>query len=58
MLYDNTADPYQMKNLVKDPANKDLIEKFNTALIAWSKATGDDFPYETALKSYSAYPGA
>lgn len=58
VLYDNTTDPYQMKNLVKDPANKDLIEKFNAALIAWSKATGDDFPYETALKSYSTYPGA
>lgn len=58
VLYDNTADPYQMKNLVKEPANKDLIEKFNAALIEWGKATGDDFPYEKALKSYSAYPGA
>lgn len=57
-LYDNVADPYQMKNLVKDPASESLIESFNAALIAWSKSTGDSFPYETALKSYSSYPGA
>ncbi|WP_446743560.1 sulfatase family protein [Silvibacterium acidisoli] len=57
VLYDNVADPYQMKNLVQDPANKDMIAKFDAALIAWSKETGDDFPYESALKSYSSYPG-
>lgn len=47
-----------MKNLVKDPSNKKLIEKFDAALIAWSKSTDDNFPYETALKSYSTYPSA
>ena len=57
-LYDNTADPYQMKNLVRDPANKALIEKFDAALIAWSKSTGDSFPYQKALGSYSSYPSA
>jgi arylsulfatase A-like enzyme len=57
-LYDNAADPYQMKNLVRDPANKSLIEKFDAALIAWSKSTGDSFPYEKALSSYSSYPTA
>ena len=57
-LYDNVADPYQMKNLVKDPASKALIEKFEAALQAWSKSTGDDFPYATATQSYSSYPGA
>lgn len=55
-LYDNVADPYQRKNLVKDPANKALIEKLEKALIAWSKSTGDAFPYEKALGSYSSYP--
>lgn len=58
VLYNNTADPYQMKNLVKNPANKALIEKFDAALIAWSKSTGDTFPYEKALASYSSYPSA
>lgn len=55
-LYDNTADPYQLKNLVRDPAHKALIEKFDAALIAWSKSTGDSFPYEKVLGSYSSYP--
>lgn len=57
-LYDNIADPYQMKNLVKNPANKGLIEMFDNALIDWSHSTGDKFPYDTALKSYSSYPSA
>jgi len=55
-LYDNTADPYQMKNLVRDPAHKALIEKFDAALIAWSKSTGDSFPYDKVLGNYSSYP--
>jgi arylsulfatase A-like enzyme len=58
VLYDNIADPYQMKNVIKDPAQNDLIAKFDAALIAWSKATGDDFPYAKVLNSYSTYPGA
>ncbi len=57
-LYDNVADPYQMKNLVRDPAYKDLIEKFDKALIAWSESTGDTFPYAKVLNSYSSYPAA
>ena len=56
-LYDNVADPYQMKNLVKDPANKAMIEEFDAALRAWSKAAGDDFDYDKALAGYSSYPG-
>jgi arylsulfatase A-like enzyme len=56
-LYDNTADPYQMKNLVRDPAYKALIEKLDAALIAWSESTGDPFPYHKVLGSYSSYPG-
>ncbi len=57
-LYDNVKDPYQMKNLVKDPSSKDLIRKLEAALINWSKSTGDPFPYEKATTTYSAYPGA
>ncbi|HEX5284646.1 MAG TPA: sulfatase-like hydrolase/transferase [Bryocella sp.] len=57
-LFDNAADPYQMKNLVKEPANKAMIERFDKALIAWSKSCGDAFPYEQALGSYSSYPSA
>jgi arylsulfatase A-like enzyme len=57
-LYDNIADPYQMKNLVRDPSNQALIEKLDAALIAWSKSTGDSFPYDKALGAYSSYPAA
>lgn len=55
-LYDNVADPYQMKNLVSDPANKALIERFDARLIEWSRSTGDSFPYDKVLGSYSSYP--
>jgi hypothetical protein len=58
VLYDNVADPYQMKNLIHDPAHKNMIETFDAALIEWSKSTGDNFPYTKALQSYSSYPGA
>lgn len=57
VLYDNVRDPYQLKNLTSDPASKPMIEKFNAALLAWGKQTGDTFPYETAFKSVSSYPG-
>ena len=57
VLYDNVADPYQMNNLVKDPASKPLLDKFDAALIAWCKSTGDPFPFDTVLGSYSSYPG-
>jgi arylsulfatase A-like enzyme len=57
-LYDNVKDPYQMRNLVRDEASQGLIKKLEAALIAWSKSTGDPFPYEKALGSYSSYPGA
>ncbi|MES2391002.1 MAG: sulfatase [Acidobacteriota bacterium] len=57
-LYDNIADPYQMKNLVKDPAQRPLIDKLDAALMAWMKSTGDTFPYATAIQSWSTYPGA
>jgi hypothetical protein len=49
---------YQMKNLVRDAQCKELIDKLDAALIAWSKSTGDPFPYDQALRSYSSYPGA
>jgi arylsulfatase A-like enzyme len=57
-LYDNLTDPYQMNNLIKDPASQALIEKFEAALKSWSKSTGDPFPYEKATALYSSYPGA
>jgi arylsulfatase A-like enzyme len=57
-LYDNAADPYQMNNLIRDPASQPLIRKLESALRAWSKSTGDPFPYDQAIASYSSYPGS
>ncbi|HEY2039507.1 MAG TPA: sulfatase [Edaphobacter sp.] len=57
-LYDNVKDPYQMNNLVKDPSQQALIKKLEAALMEWSKATGDPFPYDKAIGSYSSYPSA
>jgi arylsulfatase A-like enzyme len=55
LLYDNVADPYQTKNLIKDPAHAALIAKFDAAVEDWMATTGDKFPYKNALKSYADY---
>jgi arylsulfatase A-like enzyme len=57
-LYDNVKDPYQMHNLVHDASQQPLIQRLEAALIAWSRSTGDPFPYKKAITAYSAYPGA
>lgn len=55
-LYDNEADPYQQKNLVKDPAHKDLIADFEIKIAAWMKSVGDKFPLAEAQKAYCDHP--
>ena len=55
-LYDNVADPSQEKNLIKDPSQAHLIATFDAAVTKWMEMTGDRFPYQDALKSYSDYP--
>ena len=32
LLFDNVADPYQMKNLIDDPEHKETADKFRTML--------------------------
>jgi arylsulfatase A-like enzyme len=56
-LYDNIADPYQKKNLVRDPSSQKLIHQLESALMEWSRSTGDPFPYKKAVGAYSSYPG-
>ncbi len=56
LLYDNVADPYQLKNLIHDPAQKPLIEKLDAAIEEWIKGSGDKFPYRDSLKSVSNFP--
>ena len=40
-LYDVKADPYQLKNLVKDPALKSVLSGMRKRHEAWTLATGD-----------------
>jgi arylsulfatase A-like enzyme len=55
-LYDNVADPYQMKNLVADESQKDLIHKLNGMIVEWQKTVGDTFPLEQTATKVSTYP--
>jgi len=55
LLYDNVADPYQLKNLVHDPAQRPLMDKLDAAILTWMKSVGDTFPYEENTKRYSTF---
>lgn len=41
MLFDDKADPYQMTNLVDDPAQADLVAELEARTQAWMARTGD-----------------
>jgi arylsulfatase A-like enzyme len=56
LLFDNFADPYQMNNLVNDPAQRPLMDRLDAAIMAWMKKTGDDFPYKENVKRISTFP--
>ncbi len=43
LLFDNVADPYQMKNLVEDPAHAAVCNQLDQQLTARLKATKDEF---------------
>jgi arylsulfatase A-like enzyme len=43
LLFDNTADPYQMKNLAADPAHKATIDRFHEMLAEKMKSLSDTF---------------
>jgi arylsulfatase A-like enzyme len=42
LLYDMENDPYQMKNLIDDPAYDEIRKTLDTQLNEWRKKTGDD----------------
>jgi hypothetical protein len=48
LLYDNVADPYQMKNLIDDKSQQALIESFDAKIEAWIHSVNDTFPYASA----------
>ena len=46
LLFNTAKDPYQMKNLVDDPASQSLLKEMDTRLAAVMKETGDSWGYE------------
>jgi arylsulfatase A-like enzyme len=51
LLYDNIADPYQMKNLVGDKSHQALMEKLDVEIEKWLHSVNDQFPYAAAKNS-------
>jgi len=43
LLYDNENDPYQLSNVVDDPAHAEVQERLDDELDAWLDGLGDDF---------------
>ena len=56
LLYDNVKDPYQQHNLIEDPSQKPLIDRYNTLIEGWLKEADDPFDLQTALAKRSAAP--
>ena len=47
VLFDDKADPHQMKNLAEDPAVKQLREKLDSQLAALMKKNGDSWSFNS-----------
>lgn len=47
LLFDNVADPFQMKNLVDEPAHRDRLETYRGMLKAKMAQLNDTFPAST-----------
>jgi choline-sulfatase len=43
-LYDLVNDPWELTNVVRDPANRDVVVAMQRRLLAWSIATEDARP--------------
>lgn len=48
--YDNREDPYQMRNLIDDPARASLRRELDGRVLGWLKKAEDPFPYERACR--------
>jgi hypothetical protein len=55
-LFDNVADPFQLKNLIDDPDQAELIRSLDAQIIAWLKSAGDPFPFSRAITQRSPLP--
>jgi arylsulfatase A-like enzyme len=54
-LYDNREDPYQLHNLIDDPARAKLSRDLDGLILDWLKLAHDPFPYETTRKTRSQF---
>lgn len=45
-LYDLEEDPYEVNNLVDDPAHRCVVEDLRRRLKTWRERTGDTIPLE------------
>jgi arylsulfatase A-like enzyme len=50
LLYDNLADPYQLRNLARDPGSAGIRRKLDRELSRWLERTSDDFAPEKEWK--------
>ena len=56
LLYDNRADPYQLNNLVDDPAYAEQVRTLDGKLSARLEALGDDFASGDEIVRREGYP--
>lgn len=56
LLFDNVNDPYQQRNLINDPSQKDLMAHFDKLIKAWLQEADDPFDYASAVGRTSAQP--
>jgi arylsulfatase A-like enzyme len=52
LLFDNVADPYQMKNLAEGPEHQQTMDRFRRMLDARMKAIGDTFEASTWYRDH------
>ncbi|HSS71494.1 MAG TPA: sulfatase [Casimicrobiaceae bacterium] len=54
-LYDNKEDPYQMRNLIDDPACASTESELNGLVFDWLARAHDPFPLDVARRQRSPY---
>jgi arylsulfatase A-like enzyme len=56
LLFDNVNDPYQLKNLIDDPAQKPLTDHYDQLIAGWLKDAQDPFDFKGSLTKRSTQP--
>lgn len=56
LLFDNMHDPFQQHNLIHDPAQKLLMEHYDSLIADWLRNAADPFDYVSAIRHTSTEP--